>query len=851
MQGLRGKIRLFGPFLIAGIFILSFALLYKELRAYDYREIMRTLRDFPGTILLLAAGLTVANYTVLTLFDALAFRYVGEKLRYPKIALTSFVSYVFSYNIGLSVFGAGAVRLRFYSAWGLSPQQIFKIIGFCILTFWIGFFSLGGIVFVAEPPASGLARPVGVLFLALATLYGAASVVFRRPIRFRNFEATLPSFGLVVGQILISSLDWLSASAVLYVLLPRGSTPFLPFLSVFMFAQFIGLASHVPGGLGVLETVLLMTLGKTMPGHALFAALLAYRGIYYLFPLVVAAVVFFVREIARKKTFVNALAAGIGRFFPPVMPTILAFGIFISGAILLISGSVPSLAGRLEILEFVFPAGIMEASHFTASLTGLGLLVVSLAVARRIDAAFVFSVVLLLAGIVLSLLKGLDYEEALVLTFVLLLLLPARKFFYRRSRIFGDYFSPLWSAAVIAVLAGAGWIGFFAHKHVQYSSDLWWRFELSRSAPRFLRATLGVSVVSVLLGLKLLLGPVRNRAGKETLSVSSADVERIVGGSSSAASNLAYLGDKYFLFDDQRTAFIMYGISGTTWVAMGDPVGQADAFQDLIWKFYELAKKEGGAVVFYEIPSESLPLYIELGLSVLKIGEEASVPLSDFSLEGPKMKHLRATYNRFQREDLEFSVLPKTEVPKEIEGLENISNEWIRSKGAAEKGFSLGFFDRTYVERFPCAVLRREGKIVAFVNLWTTGDKSEISVDLMRHREGLPNGLMEYLFIRIMLWGRDEGFRSFNLGMAPFSGVQDRRDAPLWNKAVSLFFQVGEKMYNFQGVRRFKEKFFPRWSSKYFVGSRSFLLPIIGKDVAALISRGRKGALFSSEADKG
>jgi phosphatidylglycerol lysyltransferase len=232
-----------------------------------------------------------------------------------------------------------------------------------------------------------------------------------------------------------------------------------------------------------------------------------------------------------------------------------------------------------------------------------------------------------------------------------------------------------------------------------------------------------------------------------------------------------------------------------------------------------------------------------MGLAVLKLGEEARVPLHDFSLEGSARKSLRYVSNRMTREGSSFEVLPKEQVPAVIPDLRTISDYWLADKKTREKGFSLGFFCESYLEEFPVAVIRRNGKIVAFANVWTTSSKEELSIDLMRFDPDAPDGAMEFLFIQLMLWGRRSGYRWFNLGMAPLSGLENRPLAPAWSRLASLLYRHGENFYNFQGLRQYKEKFDPVWSPRYLVSQGGLVLARIFIDLATLISGGLRGIM--------
>lgn len=186
-------------------------------------------------------------------------------------------------------------------------------------------------------------------------------------------------------------------------------------------------------------------------------------------------------------------------------------------------------------------------------------------------------------------------------------------------------------------------------------------------------------------------------------------------------------------------------------------------------------------------------------------------------------------------------MIPPEQVTQFIPQLQDISAQWLAAKNTREKGFALGRFEPSYLVHCHCALVSVAGQPVAFANLWTGDGKSEVSVDLMRHASAAPKGVMDYLFAELFLWGAAQGYRYFNLGMAPLSGLESHPLAPLWHRIGTLVFRHGEHFYNFEGLRAYKQKFHPEWRPKYLVASRGLGWPSALIDVAALISGGLKG----------
>ncbi len=846
----KESIRTVGYFISLSLFIAAIIVLHHELRHYHFKDIVVELRAVKPVVPGLAVFLTFLDYFVLTAYDYLGLQYIRCRLEYPRIALASFIGNVFSHN--MTIFGGSLARYRIYSALGVPAGEVARLVLFCGLTFWLGFFTIGGVVFVAEPgeiPAAlhiGFATitPVGFIFLAIVVAYLIFVIFRRKPVMFGGWECSIPSFTISAGQILVASVDWLLACGVLYVLLPAAAKlTYIKFVGIFMLAQAAGLLSYIPGGLGVFDTMILLLLSGHAEKSGIAGSLVLYRLIYYLFPFALAAGLLAVHEVTEKRHIFQRFGAVLGKSSSAVTPHILAVTSFTAGVILLFSGALPAAKGRLVWLENLLPLPAIEISHFLGSLVGAGLLILARGIQRRIDAAYHFTITLLGMGIVFSLLKGFDYEEAIILWVMLLLFLPCRSEFYRKAALLNDPFTPAWIILMIAAVLSSLWLGIFSYKHVEYSTQLWWRFAVNAEAPRFMRATVGAATAVLLYVLTRFLYPrsaERLPAETETMR----DVEDIIKHSPKTYPNLALLKDKSFLVNEERNCFIMYGVEGRSWIAMGDPVGPKEEWASALWSFRELCDVHNGWPVFYQIESENLGIYIDLGMTFLKLGEEGRVLLKDFSLDGSSRRGLRHAYNKTAKEDCTFSVVPPDQIPPILDELKSISDAWLQEKGTKEKGFSLGSFKPEYMKKLPVAIVRRQEQIIAFANIWLGAEHEEISIDLMRHIPSAPNGIMDYLFSELMLWGKQEGYNWFNLGMAPMSGLEDRTLAPLWHRLGTFVFRHGEHFYNFQGLRQYKEKFDPVWQPKYLACRGGLALPRILANVAALISGGIKGVIM-------
>ncbi|ABS06014.1 phosphatidylglycerol lysyltransferase domain-containing protein [Kineococcus radiotolerans] len=324
-----------------------------------------------------------------------------------------------------------------------------------------------------------------------------------------------------------------------------------------------------------------------------------------------------------------------------------------------------------------------------------------------------------------------------------------------------------------------------------------------------------------------------------------ARVSAVVARSRRCTAHLAFTGDKRFHFSPSGAAFLMYQVEGRSWVVMGDPVGDPADFPELVRSFVGEIDRHGGRPVFYNVLPDHADLYRACGLTLAKLGEEAVVPLEGFTLAGKSKVNLRNCRNKSQRLGLSVDFVAPEDVAPLLPALREVSDAWLTHRNGKEKRFSLGAFDEDYVSRFPLVVVRQEGRIIAFATLWVGGDGHEVQVDLMRRLPDGPRTVMTYLFVECILWAGENGFTSFNLGMAPLSGLRTGTGPSLWNRLGHLLWTHGEQFYNFQGLRTFKQGFSPEWRTCYVAAPGELALPNAMVDVATLVGGGIRGVVHS------
>jgi len=514
-----------------------------------------------------------------------------------------------------------------------------------------------------------------------------------------------------------------------------------------------------------------------------------------------------------------------------------------AGVALVASGATPSEPTRFMRLLEVAPVYLIEASHFLSSILGLALILLAFGLRARLDAAWAATQIVLLVAAPLALLKGLNWEETAAYVTLALLLAPLHGAFPRKARLMRMEITPGWLASAACAVLGAGFLGLWSFQHADYADMPWWRVMADQDAARSIRAWAGAALGFFAFGLWRLFASAATPRVAGEADPEFAKVRAILAKAEAAepSSNLALLGDKRFLFSASGESFLMFGVRGRSWIALGGPVGRRDERLELFWAFRELADSHAARPGLYGLSADDLPDVVELGFSIQKVGEAAAVPLETFTIEGRRRGNLRRAWRKAAEEGATFEVLTGEAVRAVMADLQAISDDWLGHHAGGEKGFSMGGFSRRYVAELPVALVRNHGRPVAFATLWTTAAKNAFSMDLMRYADEAPKNIMDYLFVELIAWGRAQGFQAIEFGMAPLAGLEDRPLAPIMSRVGRLLFERGEEIYNFQGVRRYKDKYDPVWQPRYIAAPRRWTIPLLLADVGLLSSGGVAG----------
>lgn len=506
LLALKRLLRALGPVIVGCIFLGAVYLLYREVSKYSLADIRMSLAQISTGSIILSVLLAVLNYLILIGYDWLALKAIHKSLPLSRVSLVSFVGQAVSYNFG-ALLGGSTVRFRFYSSWGFSPMDIVRLVLMLAITFWVGALGLVGAIFMVAPPEIppelgmhmpiGI-RPLGAILFLIAVSYLIVCKFVHKPIHIFGKEFAFPPFKIAVAQALVAGADLVAAGACLYVLLPPdANVSFIQFLPTYLMAMVAVVLTHVPGGAGVLEVVILHL--TTASPQAVFAALLCFRVIYYLLPLLLAAVIFAIYEVRLQTMQASGVLHDAGRWMRAFAPTVMAFAMFVAGALLCFSVVLPMSPERFELVKEWIPLGVVEAANMATGAAGVMLLFLAFGVQHRQRAAFRLAVAMLCVGVLGPLLHALSWFVSLLVLLVLLSVLSIRRKCCRPSSLWRLHITFRWLFAIASVLACAAGLGMLIHHFDPSDPVLWMRSGYAEDSSRLLR-TLGVEAL-VLFGL--------------------------------------------------------------------------------------------------------------------------------------------------------------------------------------------------------------------------------------------------------------------------------------------------------------------------------------------------------------
>ena len=595
-----------------------------------------------------------------------------------------------------------------------------------------------------------------------------------------------------------------------------------------------------------------MTLALTrfgVPAGTALAAVLLYRAVELWLPFIIGV-------------SVGAGSRGDARRAAQLVPAVLTA---VTGVLLVMSVLAPSFGdelGRVRDYYFIEPTNL---SRNLTLIAGFFLLFLSYGLWRRKRIAWLASLALLGAELIVRVVKRDDLPVALVAAANLVVL----SLQWRRFRVRSDFPTVRDGLARFALsllfAVAYGTLGFFVMDKRVFGTDfsarhaltttLRYFFNITDAGPRphtrygawFLDSLSMIGVVAAIYAIVAVLRPVvwRRRVLPQERA-RARDLIRRFGDSS--LDFFKYYPDKLFFFSSTGAGVVSFRTTGGVAIALGDPVASnPDEFRRVLDEFLDFCDANGWLVAFHQVPGTRLETYRAAGLSALKVGEEAVVDLTIFTLAGGAMKSLRSSVHRLERDGYRAVYYPPPQSDARLRQLKAVSDAWLTINGRRERSFTLGQWDDAYVRACPVMTIEAaDGTAVAFANLIPSGANGEATIDLMRRREE-PRNAMDMLFVRLFEHCRAAGYTRFSEGMAPFVSVGARPGATATERAIYLFAARFHKVFSYQGLRAYKDKFHPIWEPRYIVYRSELTLPMVALALLRITEADGAAGAFAAE----
>ena len=285
-------------------------------------------------------------------------------------------------------------------------------------------------------------------------------------------------------------------------------------------------------------------------------------------------------------------------------------------------------------------------------------------------------------------------------------------------------------------------------------------------------------------------------------------------------------GKAYFFTPDRQAGLAYRSVRGVALV-IGDPAGDSSRFEELLTNFSEYCRVNDWEPALIHTEKTYEPLYKQLDFELQKIGEEAIVDTEHFVKNVATNKYFRHIESKFERQKYSCELLTAPHSPTLIARLKEISDDWLKVPGRAERGFMMGYFSEDYMQQCALMVARDEtGEVQAFINQIPSFNESEANFDFLRHARTSPGNINDFLMQNFISRLAEQGVKRLNMGLAPLAGLkkEDTQHGAI-DAVMTFVYSNGNRFYSFQGLKKFKDKYEPNWQDRYIVyrgGLRGF-----------------------------
>lgn len=803
------------------IILLVVVLLYREFRHIDMKVLIGLLVGISEWERFLLVLMGLGAFLLITLYDFTMIRCLEIDLSPKTVLKIGWISAAFNNLVGLGGISGGTVRAKMYQDAGVSKEKSLDI----SVSIWAATtLGLAFLMLVFAPVLMsfryfGLTAVVG-LYVPFF-MFGQKVKVFYKVPLLRNIFS-VKSFKDRLILLVVSSIEWLGASLFFGYLL-RLYNPSISYgvaICTYIVAMIIAMASFLPGGFGSFELMCVLILRHF--GHdttGLAASILIYRMLYYIVPWVLGmlGILWTMLKPKLKKEQTAALSQEF-------MVKVLFYLCLLVGGYFLLSAIEPEYGTRFPKANELFYS---EIDFWTRSLhffVGVFMLAFSRGIHHRLKSAWWAILVLFCVGAFVLLPNHFSLKSTLIYFAFVALIYFSRDYFDRDSIPYESKNFFIWCGLLLAVPIGVAMISFVLHNGIY--EGYYFLHEIGHFMMEH-RHLVIVYIVFALVTSYVIGWFISRRICPEAMTEEERahffELVSLYGGTE--FTHLAHLKDKRVFFNEKKTVAFLYRPYKSHILVLGDPIGKREDFEDAIDEFEHYVTEYNMVLSFYEVSGKNLELYATEGYSFMKIGEEAFMDLEAFTLVGKKFAYFRNIYNRMNAGMYEFKLAFPEHSKALLEEVKALSDLWLGSK--KEKKFSVGYFDEVYLNESTLALVYVDGVLEGFANLRPFYDEKTLSIDLMRIRPNGANAVMDAVFLGVILWAKENGYKRFSLGMAPFANVGLKKYSKRKEKLLRYAFEFGNQIYGFKGLRRYKEKYRPDWENRYLIFRGESRLPLV------------------------
>ena len=844
MQNIKETMKKNAISILKLLFVLSIVVfvvvsITKEIKSVNLAETVVLIRNFSNLSVLVLFILGLVAVSSITLYDYLIADYLKLDLKPLVIFNVSYLASTINNISGLGGLTGASIRAALFKKNANNKDDIVDYNLLLIPSTAIGLSVMALISLIKYEYIRHIFEAHGILLLALIgffiylILYPFIDMIFYKLKKTSKDLHNKERYILKLKLLLVSLLEW-TLSYTLFVSLVRSfnnSVGLFVVFGVFTLASIAGIISMLPGGVGSFDLVVLVGLQHYgVPTENILATLILFRVFYYIIPLLIGIVFTLIIQSQGDKSSVKIFKfqklQGIINQTSSITNLLLSILIFVSGFILLTSALVPSLSERIKIATKLLSFPILNFSRQVSISIGVLLIAVSKDIRMKVKRAYKLTWWLLLLGILFTFTKGFDFEEAIFLIVVLILLRMSKNSFYRRSLPFDKF-----STIIISLIGFVGVIIYTKLSHIIFLDF----FKAQHIKSVLSNGILNYRSNGIITYASLIIFLIIWEVTKERI-VSDMRYEKLdeakmklflEENTGSYQAHLVFLADKHLFYASSNKVVLAFEKSHNVIIVLGDPIGDEVYFGEAIVEFQKFIDEYGFKSAFYEVSESLLSLYHQHGYYFFKLGETALIDLKKFDISSPSSRDFRNVLSRFKRDGYEFELLEANSIDTNLyDNLKEVSDQWL--DGRNEMGFSLGVMDQIYLNRSQIGIIRNVETrvIIGFVSLIPKYDKDKsTSIDLMRFRKDVPSNTMTFIIVNLILLLKQKDYKILNLGMAPLSNVGDEDNSHFKEKIAHLIFKYGKNIYSFDGLRRYKEKFDPTWKGRYLAYEDLTLLP--------------------------